>query len=103
MGSLKLKEEASTLFIPPPNEMTDSIRQDLLVCNDLIWLLFRNRGGKTSCILLSFVFIITLYMQSSVEHLKTDGADEIFNCPSFCCVIALVGCPYPGLSCVCNV
>jgi len=42
-------------------------------------------------------------MQSSMEHLETDGVDEIFNCPSFCLVIALVGCPCPRLSCVCNV
>jgi WD40 repeat protein len=31
-----------------------------------------------------------------VEHLKTDGVDEIFNCPSFCLVITLVGCPFLG-------
>jgi len=42
-------------------------------------------------------------MQSSVEHLKTHGVDEIFNYPSFCLVIALVGCPYPQPSCVCYV
>jgi len=37
-----------------------------------------------------------------MEHLKTDGVDNIFNCPSFYLVIALVGCPSPWLSCVFN-